>query len=232
MRHQDLNETNSSGLGQPLQASHCDFCAELLGEPDSSFHAIYGKSFTSRVVFEDKLSVLLPSLGQMTPGMWLVLPKRHVNRCSDLYSDEIASLLRLARKAESLSNDPSLFFEHGAIPGEGVNCGIYHAHLHVVPVHRSVRVSDLVPQGISHSSFEDALVHLELSPNYILARDTTGNISSRSIGPGSRNQFPSQYFRRRLAELLGTDTPWDWRLYRSPEPDVIALMNNGVNSDI
>ncbi len=48
-----------------------------------------------------------------------------------------------------------------------------------------------------------------------------------SSSPGMR--YPSQYFRRTLAERFNLNRPWDWRNYEEPEQyvlDTVAMFES------
>ena len=41
---------------------------------------------------------------------------------------------------------------------------------------------------------------------------------------GQIGRFPSQFFRRRIAEHFGLEVPWDWRAYTDVEPALLRTL--------
>ncbi len=57
---------------------------------------------------------------------------------------------------------------------------------------------------------------------YLAVKDSCGTVFySVADQPGG---FGSQYCRRRIAECLNLDRPWDWRAYDSVEPWVLETV--------
>lgn len=195
----------------------CDFCSEIVGAGGSAFQRIYGQD-ANRVVAESDTLIALPTLGQLFPGSLLVLPKSHIEMFSRAGSDvqsELPHFIEPLLKSASRFGDP-LIFEHGALACTGASCGIYHAHLHIVPLPSVVAASELLPEARGRAlSLSDAFAELTNASKYLL------------VGEGHRfffaadhdiDQLPSQCMRIRLAERFALQQPWDWRAYTSEEP--------------
>lgn len=206
------------------EAMRCEFCAEF-GGAGSLFEAIYGSVLSSRVVLEEDGFAVMPSIGQVFPGSLMVLPRAHIERFADLPLEDQVAAQRLIDRLRRTSTRRLIAFEHGAREATGGGCGIYHAHIHVVPVPDHMDTSPLVV-GLapSLSSLKGALCVLAASDEYLLLFDSEGRGWSRVLSPADRSEFPSQYFRRCLAALAGTPGSWDWRTIEHPERRLVEAV--------
>jgi diadenosine tetraphosphate (Ap4A) HIT family hydrolase len=211
----------SSQLSNPLTHSSCEFCSELTEDPNSRFKRLYSTQLPSRVIKRSNGFVVLPTLGQLFKGSLLILPEEHVETFSSLSTEMLARLPDLLNKLEVSTTrlGMPLIFEHGAKCFTGSGCGIYHAHLHLVPVPRSVHYSALIPtKAQGATGLCTALLKLRSSNQYLLVRDTDGNTVFAELDAFQTLDFPSQYVRRKLVEYFNLSTSWDWRDYTQPEP--------------
>lgn len=203
----------------------CPFCIEFHRPSESLFRQIYG--LDTRIVAVSDEFVAMPTLGQLFRGSLLLMPKTHQETGATLSPLELSNLNAFA---ENMRRQLSCFghvvaFEHGSTCARNGACGIYHAHLHLVPVPRKVSVGELLPQVTSqHDTLLDAWQHLKGISEYALFQNTDGLVSCAELNNG--HKLPSQYFRRALVELFELDRPWDWREYRNEEPDVIATLSH------
>src|SRR6266581_6159362 len=189
----------------------CDFCNEFSGKPGNAFQRIYAGTPESRVLFRSNQFVVMPSLGQILEGYLLVLPIKHFKALSDLPGlllEEFAAISECVGKILKDQYGPYVLFEHGT-RSEGVGgCGIYHAHLHAVPLGQ-------VPDPVDDLKLNfpcAELTHLnEISkrsaglPSYLFYQDSDARLYLFDTGP-----LPSQYMRKLLADALGKED-WDWR---------------------
>jgi len=141
----------------------------------------------------------------------LVLPIKHFKALGDLLGlllEEFAAISERVGKILKDQYGPYILFEHGT-RSEGVGgCGIYHAHLHVVPL---AGVSDPV-NALKLRFPHTELPHLsEISrrsaglSSYLFYQDSDAKLYLFDTGP-----LPSQYMRKLLADALGNQD-WDWR---------------------
>ena len=206
--------------------STCEFCTELHGHPRARFRVIY-PDIDSRIVAQYDQLVAFPTLGQLFPGSLLIVPKKHYDTCADFpFRLKMSMRSFLDRLFVTIRRfGVPVFFEHGARDSTGGGCGIHHAHLHLVPLPEKVSPASLFPEHHHVArDFLDALVHLDGCGHYLLMGDETDVRYSRvdlmATEPGS------QYFRRLLARHFGLTRSWDWREFRTPEPDVIATLES------
>jgi diadenosine tetraphosphate (Ap4A) HIT family hydrolase len=189
----------------------CDFCNELSGGWENSFSRIYRPHLESRVLLRSNNFAVVPSLGQIVESYLLVLPIKHFKAVGDLprhYLDEFVAVCQSVVEVFNNESGPNILFEHGT-RSEGVGgCGIYHAHLHAVPLGK---VSDPIDALKSRFPYAE-LTHLsEISrqsaglPSYLFYQDSDAKLYLFDTGP-----LPSQYMRKLLADALGKEE-WDWR---------------------
>jgi diadenosine tetraphosphate (Ap4A) HIT family hydrolase len=192
----------------PIQ---CDFCNELAGGIENSFARIYRPDLKSRVLLSTENFVVLPSLGQIVEDYLLLLPIKHFKALGDLPDpllEELAETCNYVGKTLRDNHSSYILFEHGT-RSEGVGgCGIYHAHLHVVPLKG---IKDPVEALTSKFRYTE-LTHLsEIRnrsaglPAYLFYQDTDTRLYLFDTGP-----LPSQYMRLLLANGVGS-VAWDWR---------------------
>jgi diadenosine tetraphosphate (Ap4A) HIT family hydrolase len=195
----------------------CDLCNELNGK-DCRFTKMYQKHIKSRVIFQTSNFAVIPTIGQIVEGHALVLPFKHYTAIGGLPRGkilELENLLDLVNGAIiSAYGVQPIFFEHGtACEGkESGGCGIYHMHLHVVPLPNGVNFQTSIGLPLKEiaSLFELQDIISE-GRSYLLYIDQANNkfVSENEC-------LPSQYMRKKLAETLGSKD-WDWRGYQREE---------------
>src|SRR6267143_1389366 len=167
----------------------CDFCNELQGKSDNSFRRIYRDEPASRMLYRSNNFAVVPSLGQIVESYLLVLPIKHFKAVGDLprhYLDEFVAVCQCVGEVLNNESGPNILFEHGT-RSEGVGgCGIYHAHLHAVPLGK---VSDPVDALKSRFPYAE-LTHLsEISkqsaglPSYLFYQDSHARLFLFDTGP-------------------------------------------------
>jgi len=191
--------------------SMCEFCDELSGGCENSYRRIYGADHQSRALLRSNNFAVIPSLGQILEGYLLVLPIKHFKALGDLpdlLREEFAAISEGVGKILKDQYGPYVLFEHGTRSESVGGCGIYHAHLHAVPL---AQVPDPVDALKSRFPYAE-LVHVnEIGkrsaglPSYIFYQDSYAKLYLFDTGP-----LPSQYMRKLLAGALGKED-WDWR---------------------
>jgi len=85
-----------------------------------------------RVVLEDEFSFSLVNIEPMNDGHLMVLPKRHVERLSDLTPEESMSIMRMLYKLSGVLE--RVFPEPNMIAlNMGKNTSQDHIHFHILP---------------------------------------------------------------------------------------------------
>jgi diadenosine tetraphosphate (Ap4A) HIT family hydrolase len=189
--------------------SRCEFCDEFCGGIHNSFATRYATELKDRTVLETEHIKVLPTLGHFVKGYLLLVPKRHYCALADTPLEVIQEVeqvkVMLIQQLTSLYG-PYVVFEHGARgPGTG-GCGIYHAHLHALPLSADEALSKLKNQFPSTpiGSLSDLRSATSDAP-YLYCEDSSAR--PRLFFPAF---LPSQYMRRLIAEEAGI-SQWDWR---------------------
>lgn len=193
-----------------MRKDNCDFCDEFSQGSTNAFASLYGTKLRDRVVASTRNFIVLPTLGPVTEGHILVLPKRHFRAVADIDDELIRECEEIVGWMKHVLNSQygsCVLFEHGTRNSD-VGCGIYHGHIHAVPIakendpidiliakHKMLPVADFV--GVKHSIMPEV--------SYLWYEDTNGK---RYVCEASC--LPSQYMRRLLAGALGKED-WDWR---------------------
>lgn len=193
--------------------NNCVFCREIQGDRDTNFARIYPE-LHSRVIAETESFIAFPCIGQLVEGHFLVVPREHDCTLAQTHDriasaeGELAMLLNSAHKALGNQLSDSLLFEHGALSASDGGCGIYHAHLHVLPNAGHINGCSFFEGA---SSFENA--SLELLYEGINHKQSYALIGSSEHGFTSWNlkkPLASQTLRKKVAAMLRT-SEWDWR---------------------
>jgi histidine triad (HIT) family protein len=87
----------------------------------------------AHVVYEDASTVAFLDIFPFTRGHLLVVPKRHVDRLTELapaeYAPFIGALAQVCRRVERLSSHYNVSLNQGSLAGQIV----FHLHFHVIP---------------------------------------------------------------------------------------------------
>lgn len=212
--------------GKARSMNQCEFCQELQGLPGNRFGAMYAGIAASRIVAQTEHFVVLPTIGQLCAGSLLILPRVHKETCAELQRTQQEGLAAILKRVTTTIRQFGwpVFFEHGAKCHTGGSCGIYHAHLHVVPLPALVEPRELFPEHVkAATSIQDALEALKDSEHYLLIGSEDGVVFA------SVDSLPSapvsQHFRRRLRYRFSLSKHWDWRETAGPESELLATVS-------
>jgi diadenosine tetraphosphate (Ap4A) HIT family hydrolase len=202
----------------------CEFCDEFCGGGQNSFATRYLDVLEDRTVLETDHVKVLPSLGHFVKGYLLLVPKPHYCTLADAPRNvirEVEETKRTLIRHLSALYGPYVFFEHGARALDAGGCGIYHAHLHALPLSVDEVLAKLKGQfpyrpigsllGLKSATSSKSYLYCENS-----------RAQSRLFFPTS---LPSQFMRRLIAEAAGIPQ-WDWR--QSGREDALLATRNEV----
>jgi diadenosine tetraphosphate (Ap4A) HIT family hydrolase len=210
-----------------MKIPDCEFCAEFSQPSGSRFGSLYAGIIPNRIVEQSNGVAVLPTLGQLFPGSLLILPIAHFETVASMPRTGRAFCLEMATKYVDRLHGygTPVIFEHGARRGSGRSCGIYHAHIHVVPVPDTLSINELLPGAHTDAeTLEGAYDQLQSEDSYLLARDSDGRLGFVTGKDAGSDRFPSQYLRRYLQSRFKLDTPWDWRDYARPESHLLETV--------
>ena len=203
----------------------CVFCRELNGSRKTNFARLYPE-IGSRIIAQTDEFVAFPCIGQLTKGHFLITPRQHIctmaqstlQRDSDF--SKISALILEVHNLLGFDPQESLYFEHGALDEKNGGCGIYHAHLHVLP-------SSGFVDGKKFFGASKCFTTKTLEHSYSLAPT---NKPYAVIGSAQHsyhcyeldNALPSQFLRKNVATTLNI-TNWDWRNSKR-EPALLRIL--------
>ena len=204
----------------------CEFCLEFSTPREARFYRCYGVS--SRVVYQEDRFVVIPTLGALFSGSLLIVPVEHYETFAQLSESQMSVVFGIVKRLEASLKKIGcpVLFEHGAQSCTGGGCGIYHAHLHLVPLPNDIRILDVFPPEVSvqrAQSISEAFHQLREIPEYLLFTNAAGDTGYVDAS-ASPFRFESQYFRRRIRDHFAVDANWDWRSYDYPEKSVLETL--------
>lgn len=165
-----------------------------------------------RDLFADLRAAVTPSLGSIVPGWLLVVPRVRALSYARIPEGDRRAILGTARRLEGIVvgfAQNTFVLEHGARSADTLmGCGVDQAHLHVIPAH-----FDLVTDVLAYSpgvtwepaDVEDPWAAIPRGAEYYLMSGKHGTVI------GYPSTVESQFFRRRIAQLSGKPTAWDYR---------------------
>ena len=199
----------------------CDFCDERKGI-QTIYNTIYGNY--DRLAYETKNFVVFPCMGQLREGHLLIASKKHYNAVGlleDYLVDELDSLLKkVCSFIYKEYGKEALVFEHGVFDNSGKSggCGIYHLHLHVIPIDddEQQKVFKKVSEQKSNTivlakGLKDTELFVKNNETYVfLGKANESGLLSAYIVTSNDNYFESQYMRKIVANVFGTKN-WNWK---------------------
>ena len=198
-----------------------DFCSELAGSTNTTFHTIFRGSPPSRRLATTTSFALVADLSPLLLGHLLLLPKRHYLSFAQVLADhrsELASIVESLRPLyTSAFGMPPTFLEHGSSGTDDRNACITHAHLHLVPISGVTIRDQIYTDGLYGEELPDVW-SLGNGPwideaYYFIASDETIQIFRPQAA------MPRQYIRSVIGRGLGMRDPeWDYALF--PRPDI------------
>lgn len=176
---------------------------------DDSLQQGDGSRIENRLLFKSKHFIVIPSIGPIVNGQFMIVSKNHYSNLAHMDIEHIADLQNLISHLHGIDkeiNNNVLIVEHGGNSqiDKGGAC-VIHTHLHWMPTYgdKISNLKNLLPLFNSIDSL-DRLIGLKSS--YLLTID-----NSKIIKVYNSTGAPSQYIRRLLLAQEGI-TEWNWRL--------------------
>jgi len=209
--------THSSDLDiHEPDVERCTLCAEFCGGSTPLHLSMIADAPPNRVLDQSRNFAIVPSIGPLTRGHVMVVPRRHARSILGMSGSELSECESLVRRCvdhlSSLYGKPALIFEHGSAPAELGYSGacIDHAHLHVVP--GPLRFVDAVQKHYngwkSGHRIPDLAAFVGSLP-YLLV-GSQGHEPPFFVMPNP-DVVPAQFLRQLLASEIGQLPIWDWR---------------------
>jgi len=192
----------------------CCLCSQIAGDPQNDLIArlLPDSPYVRRIMLEDALFAVLPSLGPLVPGHSLLCPKAHIRSFASLDRLQRAACAEmkatLRRRLRERYGGEIHLFEHGmASAGGRVVCTVEHAHMHFVPL--PVDFDAGLDNGwIPFDGSLGALRQLSGGAEYVLYETPAG---AAHLLKGTAQGIESQHMRRLIAGALSPGAHWNWR---------------------
>lgn len=209
----------------------CDYCDEYKGIK-TVYNEIYGS--LDREVYSTKKFRVFPCMGQLREGHLLIVIKRHTNCIGMLSKEELRELEEIVLKIKDFYMNKyglyTLCFEHGVLCDDGSQggCGIYHMHLHLLPIkigeyNEILNCLQKDKQNIIYPilGFEDIDKFVKQGKTYIFISGHNDILNINGyILLNENNFFESQYMRKIIAYVLKHEK-WDWRSVNCIEQELL-----------
>jgi len=187
--------------------SECSFCGIAHGD---------SLQWIDMPVCESENFVAIPSLGSITPGWIMIVPKSHVLNFADLYNDaEFGKLAATVVRRLRAYGSRIHMLEHGSnCEGSSTGCGVDHAHVHFVPLPDDLSSEiDRLDSSLRWTEISlDSVRSVVGTAEYLLyCADVQDELT---IGRLALLESPlSQFFRRAIAVQLKVAMRFDYRTY-------------------
>ncbi|ACF45688.1 conserved hypothetical protein [Prosthecochloris aestuarii DSM 271] len=202
---------------------NCEFCTELSSFSLSRIGEIYkDENIKNRIVAESNNFIVMPTIAPIVPYSYLVLPKEHYETYAQIPSNYYNELLALIENVRNKLDRNVILFEHGAKSCTNSGCGVYHAHIHIVPIVSDFNHNCLVGQNSSGvKDFYELMEILKNNSNYIFYRDNKSDLFYNTSNIQNSDLFVSQYLRRWLQKTQHINKNWDWKSCNIVEKEVL-----------
>lgn len=199
---------------------NCTLCSELTGKQKNNLCYLIFRKKINRIIKETNNFVIIPTIGQITEGYLLIVPKEHYTCIGALplkLFQELKELKEICIDAlYKIYQKSCIFFEHGAVGKtfeKRAGCCTDHAHLHVIPVELDL-LEDIRKnyKELKINSIEELSKNYQKKIPYLFYEDNNKDMyvfDAPSVVP--------QYFRMLLAKKLKVEEKWDWRTYYGKE---------------
>ena len=90
---------------------------------------------SEKVIYEDKIMVILLNIEAIAPGQTLIISKRHCPYIFDLSDDEVCKIFEMCKKISKIlisdfgADGVNIINNNGKFAGQRIN----HFHVHIVP---------------------------------------------------------------------------------------------------
>lgn len=209
----------------------CELCDEIMGGARglALWPKVAGSMAGHRIVAENESYVALVTIGPITRGHCLILPRVHrLSMSSEDQHDRerlVHLYCQLTEQMGVIYGKAVLLFEHGGAEGSDLRpCTVSHAHWHLLPT--GIEAEELLLPEFKWRECDAPWVRT--GHEYLLLGDTRGRYWVTDTG----SRIPSQTLRRALAEHMGSSVPWDWRSEPAVELALATLSDFRTSRDI
>lgn len=183
----------------------CDFCQVSASGMDNNYRSRTNSTRASRITRDCGAFFLTPTLGALHPTHALAVLKEHQGAFLPRHPNILS---RLVEECEDIPN--LLLFEHGVkLAKRGANCGIDHAHIHLL----SLPIGDILTEFVNMTAARKVpltrLIEESAARNeYLYVTDSATHVWLAEHG------LESQLVRKIIGRRFGIE--WDWKKESSP----------------
>ena len=165
----------------------------------------------------DEYAAVIPTMGSLVSGWLLIVPRVPVLSISELNDADQEKYMEIVIGAAAEVKDlakHTFMFEHGpCLSGSLVGCGVDQAHTHVVPLN-----FDLISTCLENTEWDWSEVNCSTPWSSISEGQHYYLISNfERAYVAYPSEQASQFFRRKIAQGLGVENEWDYKLYPNKE---------------
>ncbi|MEV3921164.1 HIT family protein [Actinomadura coerulea] len=189
-----------------------DFCQELAGSENVTFHRVYDGSPPGRIVGRGNTFALLADMSPLTWGHLLLVPNAHYVSFGALmcdHAEEVAAALKQIIPPYAATFGEPVFLEHGSTMRMDGSACVTHAHIHLLPLPFKEVNELILRDGLAPTALGD-IADLEQFGHDDLPYFYCGDAAEHQVYAAVRTK-PRQYLRSVAGRLLGiADPEWDY----------------------
>ncbi|SPT60922.1 MULTISPECIES: HIT domain-containing protein [Actinomadura] len=189
-----------------------DFCRELAGAEDVTFHRVYGASAPGRIIGRGSTLTLLADMSPLTWGHLLLVPNAHYVSFGAVmcdHAEEVATALKQIVLPYTASFGEPVFLEHGSTMRMDGSACVTHAHIHLLPLPFEQVNTLMARDGLAPTTL-GGLADLERFGHDDLPYFYCGDADEHQVYAAVQAR-PRQYLRSVAGRILGlADPEWDY----------------------
>ena len=207
----------------------CSYCAELKKQKSGSYflREVADKiGLRSRYLFTTKTFLVFPSVGALTAGHLLIIPRDHITAMAYLNNDQLFELAGVIEEVGALLykiyKTPPIAMEHGVI-NELTSTGacVDHAHIHIMPLKFDLVGS--VNKRKKKINLSELLDEKDRDGDYLIYTNDLKEYYVSDLGV-----LPSQYLRKLIFDRCGLYGSWNWK--EDNRAEIILKTVNDISS--
>lgn len=203
----------------------CEYCAEVRAwTEENAFVRLLGPEYVDlALLIATSTACVMPSVGALTPGHVLVVPRGHHHNVASLTDgSEATGYWSVAARAyaalRGIYGCEVVAFEHGSLGGRTTSGAcLDHAHLHMVPLPGGMTPPEL--PGAAWRSIPSKSLLASSRELLVAASSYLSLWTGRNWWIRTTEGVRPQEMRRVVAAILGQPDRWDWALF--PNLDII-----------
>ena len=200
----------------------CCFCEEIITPLNNQFYNEIGYrlGIQDRIVRQNNNLIVVPTIGSLVAGYLLFVTRTHYLSMAELPEETAFSLFHLLddvmADVHRILNMPCVLFEHGTTSeiSNGAN-SVTHCHIHMAPFAKpiwgKIQKDYMINDSKEFLSVNEAYKYVSTKKplTYLYFMD----VNKKHHIIDENKEFPSQFFRKVIANELNYADMWNWREY-------------------